>query len=350
MVVDYIIVGQGIAGTVMAHTLMKEQQRVVVIHNPQLPSSSKVAGGLFNPITGRKMVKTWKADELFSYFFGFYQELEHLLDAKFFYPTSIYRPFKSIEEQNEWMGKSASDEFLKYVKECHTNAAFIDFVEDKFGGLELNRCGFVDIPRMLAGYKNHLKKTGSYIEENFEEERLEFDGNGVKYGEIQAKKVIYCNGGFVKNSKYFSWLPFRLVKGETLLIETEKVLPMIFNRGVFILPKGNNMAVVGATYDWKDTSWEVTEKAKNDLVVRLKKILKVDFEIVGQKAGIRPATLDRRPFIGVHPENSRVAVFSGLGTKGVSIAPYFAKEFVKHLENNTVLDKEVNISRYFSLY
>lgn len=350
MVVDYIIVGQGIAGTVMAHTLMKEQQRVVVIHNSRLPSSSKVAGGLFNPITGRKMVKTWKADSLFSYFFDFYRELEDTLDAKFFHPTSIYRPFQSIEEQNEWMGKSASDEFSQYVKKCHTDAAFIDFIEDKFGGLELNRCGFVDIPKMLEAYKNHLTETGSYIEENFEEDRLEFDGNGVKYGEIQAKKVIYCNGGFVKNSKYFSWLPFRLVKGETLLIETEKVLPMIFNRGVFILPKGNNTVIVGATYDWKDTSWEVTDKAKNDLVERLKKIFKVEYKIMGQSAGIRPATLDRRPFIGVHPENSRVAVFSGLGTKGVSIAPYFAKEFVKHLENNTVLDNEVNISRYFSLY
>ncbi len=350
MVVDYIIVGQGIAGTVMSHTLIKAKQRVAVIHNSEMPSSSKVAGGLFNPITGRKMVKTWKADALFSYFFDFYQELEDTLDTKFFHPIPIYRPFQSIEEQNEWMGKSASDEFSPYVKKCHTDAAFKDFIHDKYGGLELNRCGFVDIPKMLEGYKNHLTKIGSYIEGNFEEDRLEFDRNGVKYGDVQAKKVIYCNGGFVKDSKYFSWLPFRLVKGETLLIETKKPLPMIFNRGVFILPKENNKAIVGATYDWKDESWEVTEKAKNDLVERLKKIFKVDYKIIGQKAGIRPATLDRRPFIGIHPERKNITVFSGLGTKGVSIAPFFAKEFVKHLENNTVLDNEVNISRYFSLY
>ena len=350
MIVDYIIVGQGIAGTVMAHTLIKAKQRVVMIHNSQLPSSSKVAGGLFNPITGRKMVKTWKADSLFSYLFDFYQELEEELDTNFFHPTSIYRPFQSIEEQNEWMGKSASDEFSPYVKKCHTDATFKEFIHDKYGGLELNRCGFVDIPKMLEAYKNHLTKIDSYIEENFEEDRLEFDEIGVKYGDVQAKKVIYCNGGFVKSSKYFSWLPFRLVKGETLLIETEKMLPMIFNRGVFILPKENNTAIVGATYDWKDESWKVTEKAKNDLLERLKIFFKVEHKIRDQSAGIRPATLDRRPFIGVHRERKNIAVFSGLGTKGVSIAPFFANEFVKHLEHNTVLDNEVNISRYFSLY
>jgi glycine/D-amino acid oxidase-like deaminating enzyme len=52
--------------------------------------------------------------------------------------------------------------------------------------------------------------------------------------------------------------------------------------------------------------------------------------------------------VGIHPVYAQLAVFNGLGTKGVSLAPYFAREFVKYLggeENN--LTGLVDVGRVF---
>ena len=80
---DYIIVGQGLAGTHLGFELESRGKSIRIIDNNFKNSSSKVAGGMFNPITGRNMVKTWKADDEKQYhsvIFHFNQQL--VLDIK----------------------------------------------------------------------------------------------------------------------------------------------------------------------------------------------------------------------------------------------------------------------------
>ena len=89
-----------------------------------------------------------------------------------------------------------------------------------------------------------------------------------------------------------------------------------------------------------------TEKGKTELVDKLKKVLKIPFEIVNHQAGIRPTVNDRRPLIGLHPKHPTLAIFNGLGTKGVMLAPYFAQQFYSFLEENNVLEQEVDIKRF----
>ena len=79
-------------------------------------------------------------------------------------------------------------------------------------------------------------------------------------------------------------------------------------------------------------------------------LVKFKFEVVDQKAGVRPATRDRMPFIGIHPEHSQIGIFNGFGTKGVSLVPYLANQFVSMLKKQANLDPVVNIRRFFSLY
>ncbi len=54
--------------------------------------------------------------------------------------------------------------------------------------------------------------------------------------------------------------------------------------------------------------------------------------------------------LGAHPENKNVVVFNGLGTKGVSLSPYFAHHLATWLEGNGDLSTEVNIYRFKALY
>lgn len=350
MEVDYLIIGQGLAGSVLSYQLLKQKKRVLVIDHPQLRSSSLVAAGLFNPITGRRMVKTWLADKLFPKLIDFYSELEEFLNCRFLHQKPIYRPFVSIEEQNEWIAKSEAPEVGKFIRKTYHNANYDDFINDAHGGLELNFCGYVDIATLLREYRTFLRRREILIEEAFEWEKLVFDGLSVSYGHIEARKVICCDGPLNDTRGYFSWLPFRRVKGELLIVEPEEIPPVIFNRGVFILPLENGYCKVGSTYDWKDTSWDVTEKAGMELKEKLNVFFKKPYKIINQEAGIRPATLDRRPFLGVHPEFERLLIFNGFGTKGVSLMPYFSVKFCDFLSNDKELPEEVNINRYFSLY
>lgn len=161
------------------------------------------------------------------------------------------------------------------------------------------------------------------------------------------KKIIYCNGFVAQQSKFFSFLPFSPVKGELLVLKVRKDFEHIFNRGVFMLPIGNNICKVGATYNWRDLSPNPTEEAKNELLEKLNKLSNLTFEIENQIVGTRPATRDRRPFLGLHPKLEPLGIFNGLGTKGVSLAPYFADQLVNYLEGMSDLANEVSINRYF---
>ena len=350
MEVDYIIVGQGIAGTVLADHLLNTNHSVLVYDEASLSNSSKVAGGLYNPITGRKMVKTWLADALFPYLISYYTDLQDRLGTRFLMETPIYRPFLSVEELNEWMGKSAEPGFQPFILEVKGGSAFGDHIKDDFGGLLLAQSGYVDTAELVKAYREYLLAQSALIEQSFDTSKLEITADGVRYDGHSAGKVIFCDGPVLGSNAYFDWLPLSPVKGELLYIKVNEPFRAIYNRGVFIIPIGDGICKVGATYDHHNLDSITTQRAKKQLLEKLSELIRVPFEVVGQVAGVRPATKDRRPFVGVHPEHKALAVFGGLGTKGVSLAPYFARQFVEHMTKRTELHEEVNIQRFFSLY
>ena len=149
MQVDYLIVGQGIAGTVFCEHILKAGKTAVVIDESSLSNSSKVAAGLYNPITGRKMVKTWNCDRLFDYLIPFYKDLEERLGKNFLIEKPIYRPFASTEELNEWMGKSAEEIYAPYINEVKAGSAYGEHANDQYGGILLNKSGYLNTASMI---------------------------------------------------------------------------------------------------------------------------------------------------------------------------------------------------------
>lgn len=347
---DYIIVGQGIAGTVLADHLIQAGKKVLVYDNPSISNSSRVAGGLYNPITGRKMVKTWLADELFPYLLQYYRDLEQRLGVSFVKDIPIYRPFLSVEELNEWMGKSADPSFQPFIKEVSTSARYGSHINDGFGGILLDQSGYLNTSLLVETFRKYLLEKRTLIEQSFEPNDIEFSGTGVMYQGRWAQKLIFCDGPALVDNKFFDWLPLRPVKGELIFIEVSEPFRAIYNRGVFIIPLGNGLCKVGATYDHKSLNNSPTKEAKDQLIEKLDSLIRVPYEVVNQVAGIRPATRDRRPFIGIHPEFEALAVFGGMGTKGVSLAPHFARQFARSLTSEIEVMEEANIERFFSLY
>jgi len=344
---DYIVIGQGIAGSCLAFELLKRDRSILLFDQPDENISSRIAPGIFNPVTGKNLVLTWKAHVLFDYFHEFYVEFEKSVRKKILYNKNIYRPFLTIHEQNDWMGKSTSSNYLPFVQDIHPPKFYDQYIHDPLGGVEIKHSGYIDIQMFLDCIKEILIAKEAYIEEHFEVDLLQAQNSQLYYKNLETKNLIFCDGPNNHENKYFSHLPFSMIKGELLTIETSIKLPVIFNRGVFVHPLKNNICKVGSTYELNPINVKPSEIGRNQLISQLGQLLKIKYKILDHTAGIRPTTRDRRPFIGKHPNYPQIGIFSGLGTKGVSLSPYFSKQLVDFFENGKELDREVDIKRYF---
>lgn len=349
--VDYIIVGQGLAGSTLALRMLEQGKRFIVFDEPASNRSSAIAAGLFNPITGKLMTKTWLAEKVFPELHLFYSWAERVLGHRFFYPQPIYRPFLSVAEQNEWMGKSVDPALRDYVLEVFTQSRYGNQVYDPFGGIALKQCGYLDVMSFLRHVRHHLSSNQSYMPEHFDEAQLEIKPDGVRYKEIDASKIIFCNGTALNDSSMVGGVPVRLLKGETLVIELDETLELIYNRGVYMVPMHEtNRYRVGATYESKLLTPETTEAGGMELQLKLDELLKVPYRIISQDWGFRPTTPDRKPILGRHPVSENVIIFNGLGTKGVSLAPYFSGHLLDWILGKIEIRPEVNINRFKSLF
>ena len=316
---------------------------------PNQNRSSAIAAGLFNPITGKLLTRTWMADQIFPELFRFYQSAENFLDKKFFYPQPLYRPFLSAEEQNEWMGLSSSEALKPYIEKVLTVSTYSNQVFDSFGGIQLRQCGFLDVSGFMGCVQRHLAANQCIVFEHFDDDQLAVHADEVVYKSCRAKKIIFCNGIGSLNSSRFEKLPIRLLKGETLTVELDEIPERIYNRGVYIVPLANKRYRVGATYETKNLTRDTTEAARMELEQKIKALIKIPYQIIAQDWGFRPTTPDRRPILGEYPESKNVIIFNGLGTKGVSLAPYFSAQLVNWLLGRGEIQPEVNIKRFKSL-
>ncbi len=340
---DYIVVGQGLAGSCLSLQLLLCGKKIVVIDRTHENAATQVAAGLFNPITGRKMSKTWMADTLFPYLHGFYKQAEQLTGSTFFHPMTLYRPFASIEEQNEWMGKSADASLSAYIEAVHTSPINTNQVRNDFGGLMLKQCGYLNTKKFSEAVRSYIKQSATLVEEDFTASELTLEEDAVWYKEHHAKKIIFCQGESALSGSLFSWLPIRPLKGETLTIQTTDEVSKIYNRGVYVVP---DIWKVGATYQFNDTTRTSTEAGLQELIEKLNELVCFPYKVIRQTWGMRPTTPDRKPILGPHPAHNSVIIFNGLGTKGVSLAPYFSGVLAEWLKKGNPINKEVDIHRY----
>lgn len=346
--VDYIVAGQGIAGSAVAIQLIRTGKSVAVFDNPASNNSSRIAAGLFNPITGKKMVKTWLADTLFPYLREFYRSIESETGERFLHELPLYRPFLSIEEQNEWMIRSEEPAYRNYIERVYAREVWPQ-VRNPYGGLLLKNCGYIDTTRYIRAAGMIIRRHSRLIQEQMDFEDIVIDVDFIRYRDIRAGGLIICSGTHV--NKWFGWLPIRALKGETLSIRNNFSEKIVVNRGVYMVPAfDSNSWRVGSTYNFQDRAEGPTAEGRKELEEKAAELFLEPFDVTDHQWGFRPTTPDRRPIIGSHPTHKNIFVFNGLGTKGISLAPYFSEVLVRWLENKGSLQKEVDIERFKSLY
>ena len=345
----FIIVGFGLAGVCLARSFELAGISFKVIDTDNKAKASLVAAGMFNPVVFRRLLKTWMADEILPFAKSFYQKLESDLSCKFYYERGYYKIIGS-EEGDFWRKKACEEEVGDYISE----EIFYPFnkrhLSHEHGAGRVFGAGNVQLRVLIENYREALlRKELLSFSELEHKDIIEYD-NLVSVGDEKCDGVIFCEGSHVVDNPWFGNLPYKLTKGEVLSVKIPNLnLEDMVNKNIFVLPLGNDLYRIGATYEWKDLSELPSESGRRSLSERLENILKIPYEIVDHKAGIRPVLADRRPVLGFHPEHPGLGIFNGLGTKGVMLAPYFADQFTNHILSGRELNAEVNLVRFYKL-
>ena len=346
MEIDYLIIGSGLAGITFAETCLAEQKTILVI-NDTSQNSTTVAGGLYNPVVLKRFTKIWEAEAQLKISIPFYKSLEHKLQDKFLFEIPLLRKLNSIEEQNNWFSASDKPTLSDYL-DSNLETLHNEFVSNNYKFGKVNHTGFLDTKKLKESYTNYLISKKCYLEETFDYSKLVIQENHIEYNTIKAKQIVFAEGFGIHSNPYFNNLPLDGTKGELFIIKADNLnLNEIINSSIWILPIGNALYKVGATYNWEDKTTHKTEEAKNELLTNLKDLISCELEIVEHLAGIRPTVKDRRPLLGRHHSYKNLYVLNGMGTRGVLFAPYLSEKLFQYIENEIELDNEISINRIY---
>ena len=345
--IDYLIIGCGLAGISFSERALQNGKSILVLNNNS-QNSSKIAGGLYNPVILKRFSEVWQAQEQLSIMNDFFSVLEKKINCKVDFKMPILRKFYSVEEQNNWFAASDKVALSPFLSTRLISKKYSG-IDSPFGYGEVLHTGYVDTALLLEKYKTYLVENEMYLEESFDYDALEEINGGIRYKNIAAKHIVFAEGFGIHANPYFNHLPLDGTKGELFIIKAPDLdLDVIVNTSVFILPLGHDLYKVGATYNWKDKTDLPTEEGKAELIERIKEILSCDFQIVSHFAGVRPTVKDRRPLIGTHPNHEAMHILNGLGTRGVMLGPAMAKALYEHIEHKKPLDKEICIKRFLA--
>jgi len=344
--IDYLIVGSGLAGISFSEIALQNNKSILVLDNNS-QNSSKIAGGLYNPVILKRFTEVSQAKNHLPIMNDFFSNLEKKLNCKVNFEMPILRKFFSIEEQNNWFFASDKVNLAPFLSTNIISRKYAG-IDSPFGYGEVLQTGYVDTALLLKKYKEYLIENNWFLEESFDYSLLQEEGNSIQYKEISARNIIFAEGFGMHANPYFKDLPLDGTKGELFIIKAAALdLDVIINTSVFILPLGNDLYKVGATYNWADKTDVPTEEGKTELIEKIKEILNCDFEIVEHLAGVRPTVKDRRPLVGTHSKHNSIHILNGLGTRGVMLGPALAKALFENIEFQKPLDREIDIQRFY---
>lgn len=349
MSIDYLIIGQGLAGSLLAWELIKRDCQVIIIDNGK-ENASQVAAGLINPITGMRFVKSTDVDTLLPAAKQCYSELADAFQQKFYIEKPMLRLFRSDKELNHCLKRLDNPDYRDYLGSMTPRDQPVNNLATPFGYLEQKQTGYLLTRPLLTCLKDFFIARHCYRQADVDYQDIQLQPS-LRWQDISPKQIIFCEGYHATKNPWFSWLPFQPVKGEILTLEHQSLLPdKILNYGDWLIPLNSHHIRIGATFDRESLNTQPTERGKGDLLNALEPISAhlSQASLINHQANIRPCTLDKQPFTGRHPQLPQLAIFNGFGAKGSLLTPWYSRYFVDSLLNNTPLTS--GIQRHYAAY
>ena len=343
--VDYLVVGQGLAGSLLALLLQERGRSVIVVDHDHRHAASKAAGGIINPITGKRLNRPALIDKLLKRVFTVYPKIEAQLAVPLFRERTVLRLLQNNEEAQRWKQQSSLSEYREYLSDLPPRP--FPLFRNQFGVFEVIKAAQLDIRRLILRARECLLAQQSLINQPFDYDDLNILPDHIRWKRFTARFAIFCEGYRMAGNPYFSELKLNPAKGETLTIATSDFAEdRIVQHGKWIFRNVAGEILAGTNYEWDRLDEEPTKAARKEIDSAVREFFVPDFEITDHRAGIRPVTrVDNRPLVGVHPRWPRLAILNGLGSKGALQAPFAAQELVSALEEGKPILKEIDLCR-----
>ncbi|MEM7085140.1 MAG: FAD-dependent oxidoreductase [Bacteroidota bacterium] len=353
--VDYIIVGLGIAGITFCERL-RQAGKSFVVFDPSLPSATRVAGGVVNPVVLKRFTPIWNLPQFHAEAYPFYSEMAKRLGVDFLKKMLLQRVFNNVQEQNDWLVASDKSN-LSFFLSSELVKNHNPLIEMPFGFGNVNEVFKINTTLLMETYKEDLVQHEQLIAEKFDYNLLQLDPKNeggpnwdkaaaVQYKSYKSERIVFSDGVEGLHNPYFSVDCLIPKKGEYIIFKAPQLrLKSILKGAIFIIPLGNDRYKAGATFDHHGQKPDITPEGKDQLVASVRKLIHCPFEVVDQIAGMRPTVKDRRPVLGCL-SHQQVFFFNGLGTRGLGMAPLLSKQLFDFAEHNVPLPDEVNIQRF----
>jgi len=349
--IDFLIIGQGLAGSLLAWELVQRGCTVVIVDNGQ-ENASQVAAGLINPITGMRFVKSADVDTLLPTAKHCYSQLAAFFQQEFYIDKPMLRIFRSDSEFKNAAKRLSNPDYQAFLGDIQPPGKIFNHLATPVGFLEQQQTGYLLTRPLLNCLKAFFIAKDSYRQADFDYRDMQLQPS-LRWQDISPRQIIFCEGHRATQNPWFSYLPFQPVKGEILTLEHQAQLPdKILNYGNWLIPLNTHQIRIGASFDRENLDTLPTEQGKNDLLNTLSQISPAltHATLIDQLANIRPCTLDKQPFLGNHPQHKQLAIFNGFGAKGSLQIPRYSQHFADTLLNGTPPPHSCNIQRHYETH
>ncbi|RMH59716.1 MAG: FAD-binding oxidoreductase [Bacteroidetes bacterium] len=347
---DILIVGAGLAGACAA-LFLSESHRVRVLEAERpAAGASGAAAGLANPFMGRRARPVWRMPEALDAL----HEARARADAEAaFTAAGVLRPALDARQAEPF--RQTADRFPD--RACWLPAPAVTerypAVHAPHGALLVTAGGAVAVPAFVEAMLAAARKRGAEVHTGH---RLRAWGehDGIAYVDLDSGERLHAGtvllamgyGGLLHPA--LSNLHLHGVKGQTVRLRRPaglEPLPPLSGSG-YVVPDGETL-VLGSSYEHTFDDLRPSPEQTRRILDQARRMVPTlpDAALVEETAGVRvgvPGT--RRPLLGPLPGHRRCWIFTGLGSKGLLMAPLLARWLPRALTDPAILPLEVRVS------
>ncbi|WP_456376881.1 NAD(P)/FAD-dependent oxidoreductase [Thiolapillus sp.] len=351
---DYLIVGQGLAGSLLAWRLINHGKSVLVLDDGHASASSMVAAGVINPLAGKRFNHAPQIHDWLEYVETTYTQLAQQAKEPFLQWVDMLRLFHTPEQQRFYARLPGQEAIGNLLGGSFPPNQPPQPVQAPLGGFTQHRTGFVRLPALLHFLARWLREHQALHITTVNHEALEISTERVCYGGFQAGGVVFCDGYRSMHSPWFGYLPFAPDQGEILTlaqkpgIDAGQLPDKIINGAQWLLPIDNGMFRLGSTHNHNIQNHQPAREGTEKLLQGMSALLNSPqlLQLVRSEAGVRPATSDRQPFLGTHPSQPRAHIFNGFGAHGSLMIPWYSEQMCRWLIDHQPLPETADIARH----
>ncbi len=322
------IVGQGMAGSMLGWACERAGIAFRIFDAGHASAASWIGAGLVSPLTGKRLVPTWRFAEWRGDALACYRELERALGVALVREMRIRRVFRDAGERERFSARLTAPEV----------AAWVESVDDE--GLWLHGALQVETGRLIAALRERWQRAGVLVEDRIVPET---EPNAV---EAAAPRTIWCIGAAAVNAITVgrNWEPS---KGELLSGRMDGLAPdVVLNDGQWVLPSPDGRVRVGATFRRDDLAGGPSAQSRTFLLAAAERLGGQPLRDVEVVAGLRVTLPDRRPVAGWLDAAGRIGVLGALAAKGALWAPVLAAQWVADDLHGGGIDAEARADRF----